>query len=188
MGRAHSAMGPFCITCCCSGIINLQSPGPAYADPDIFIQAARPGSCLTYSRLDLQRLFLAAGMVNQAGSSPLSSFTSRVLRALRHLTQALMFLSLKHEFPHLPRFVERQKECFLPPSDSQKVPVPSEPNAKLGAPAHRGSSAVSHRRRSGSRPGWSQDGAELGEADKGLQQVQGNASKPLRRSGQAFRR
>lgn len=127
---------------------DLQSPGP-----DILIRAARPGSCLTHSRLDLQRLFLAAPMVNQAQSFPLCLYQQGP--ALRHLTQALVFLSLNQGFPHLhglASFVEGQKKCFLPPSESQKVPVPSEPRPRLGAPAHRGCSAASHRLISGSRP------------------------------------
>lgn len=130
------------------GSSDLQSPGP-----DTLIQAARPGSCLTHSRLDLQRLFLAGPMVNQAHPSPLCLYQQGP--ALGHLTQALVFLSLKQGFQNLHglvSFVEGHKKCFPPPSQSQKVPVPSEPHAKLGAPAHRGCSAVSHRLISGSRP------------------------------------
>lgn len=158
---------------------DLQSPGLAHADPDILIQAARPGSCLTCSRLDLQKLFLAAAMVNQAGSSPLCLYQQ--CPALRHLTHALMLLSLKQGFPNLHNLVsfeEGQKKCFLSPSNSLKVRVPCEPNAKLGAPAPGVLCCVPQTLT------WEQtttcagqDGAELGEAGKGLQQIQGNGPK-----------
>lgn len=169
---------------------DLQSPGLAHIDPDILIQAARPGSCLACSRLDLQKLFLAAAMVNQAGSFSLCLYQE--CPALRHLTQALMFLSLKQGFPNLHSLVsfeEGQKKCFLSPSNSPKVPVSCEPNAKLGAPSPGVLCCVPQTLT------WEQtlscacqDGAELGEAGKGPQQVQGNGSKLLRFSGQAFRR
>lgn len=104
-----------------------------------------------------------------------------------------MLLSLRKGFSHLPSlvsFMEGQKKRFLPPSDSWKVSVPSEPRAKLGAPAHSGGSAASHTLISGNRahPASARMEQGWGRQAKGSSRSQGNGSKLLRLSDQAFRR